>query len=89
MAPLPVRIEECALEPLQADVSSDFQRKTTLIRLRGDGAEGIGEDVTYDALEQKTEACASWKEAADIYEAIGAGDSLDEVKQARADAGCS
>ena len=45
--------------------------------------------VTYDALEQKTEACASWKEAADIYEAIGAGDSLDEVKQARADAGCS
>jgi L-alanine-DL-glutamate epimerase-like enolase superfamily enzyme len=53
LAPLPVQIEECVLEPLQADVSSDFQRKTTLIRLRGDGAEGIGEDVTYDALDQE------------------------------------
>jgi L-alanine-DL-glutamate epimerase-like enolase superfamily enzyme len=54
LAPLAVKIEECVLEPLQADVSSEFVRKTTLIRLRGGGQEGIGEDVTYDNLDQET-----------------------------------
>ena len=32
-------------------VSSDFERKSTVIRLRGGGQEGIGEDVTYDAVD--------------------------------------
>src|ERR1700730_9298579 len=49
LAELPVEIAEYALEPLQADVSSSFQRKSTVIRLRGAGEEGIGEDVTYEA----------------------------------------
>ena len=35
LAGLPVEIEEYALEPLQATVSSEFERKSTLIRLRG------------------------------------------------------
>ena len=48
LAELPLRIEDYALEPLQAQVSSEFTRQTTVIRLRGVGAEGIGEDVTYD-----------------------------------------
>jgi L-alanine-DL-glutamate epimerase-like enolase superfamily enzyme len=34
-------------------VSSDFERKSTLIRLRGGGEEGIGEDVTYDAVDHE------------------------------------
>ncbi len=32
-------------------MSSDFTRLTTVIRMRGAGQEGIGEDVTYDALD--------------------------------------
>jgi len=50
-ADLPVRIEEYTLDPLQATVSSEFERKSTVIRLRGSGEEGLGEDVTYDAVD--------------------------------------
>ena len=53
LAGLPVEIEDYSLEGLQASVSSDFERKSTLIRLRGKGEEGIGEDVTYDAVDQE------------------------------------
>jgi len=48
---LEVEIEEYSLEPLQESVSSGFERKSTLIRLRGSGEEGIGEDVTYDGVD--------------------------------------
>jgi hypothetical protein len=50
---MPVEIEEYSLEPLQANVSSDFERKSTVIRVRGGGEEGLGEDVTYDAVDQE------------------------------------
>jgi L-alanine-DL-glutamate epimerase-like enolase superfamily enzyme len=53
LAELPLEIEEYSLDPLQASVSSDFERKSTLIGLRGDGEEGIGEDVTYDAVDHE------------------------------------
>ncbi|HWX74700.1 MAG TPA: hypothetical protein VNZ05_05295 [Solirubrobacteraceae bacterium] len=53
VAALPVQIEECALEGLDLQVSSAFERKSTLIRLRGGGEEGVGEDVTYDAVDQE------------------------------------
>jgi L-alanine-DL-glutamate epimerase-like enolase superfamily enzyme len=53
LAKLPLEIEEYALEPLQVTVSSAFERKSTLIGLRGDGEEGVGEDVTYDALDHE------------------------------------
>jgi L-alanine-DL-glutamate epimerase-like enolase superfamily enzyme len=46
---LELHVEEVALERLERDVSSDFTRVTTVIRLRGDGHEGAGEDVVYDA----------------------------------------
>src|SRR4051794_37066028 len=49
---LPLRIEGYDLERLQRDVSSDFTRVSTHIRLHGDGEEGIGEDVTYAAEDQ-------------------------------------
>ncbi len=53
LAELPVEIERYSLEPLQADVSSDFVRKSTVIHLHGGGHEGVGEDVTYDAVDQE------------------------------------
>ena len=52
LADLPVEIEDYALEPLSAQVSSDFERKSTVIRLRGAGEDGAGEDVTYEAVDQ-------------------------------------
>ncbi len=51
LAEMPVTIDDYVLEPLQATVSSEFERKTTVIRLRGRGVEGAGEDVTYDAVD--------------------------------------
>lgn len=51
LAGLELEIEDYALDPLQENVSSDFERKSTLIRLRGAGQEGIGEDVTYEAID--------------------------------------
>jgi L-alanine-DL-glutamate epimerase-like enolase superfamily enzyme len=46
---LPLEIDDYALERLEQDVSSAFTRVSTVIRLRGGGEEGIGEDVVYDA----------------------------------------
>jgi L-alanine-DL-glutamate epimerase-like enolase superfamily enzyme len=51
LAELPLQIDDYQLSPLQATVSSDFERKSTLIRLRGAGEQGIGEDVTYDGVD--------------------------------------
>ena len=53
LAELPVEIDGYALEGLVESVSSDFERKSTLIRLRGGGQEGVGEDVTYDAVDHE------------------------------------
>jgi L-alanine-DL-glutamate epimerase-like enolase superfamily enzyme len=53
VAQLPLRVEDYALEPLQSAVSSDFTRKSTVIRLHGSGHDGVGEDVTYDAVDQE------------------------------------
>ncbi len=51
IADLPLEVEGYALEGLERDVSSDFTRLSTVIRLRGGDEEGVGEDVTYDALD--------------------------------------
>jgi hypothetical protein len=53
LSALELEIEGYSLEGLQATVSSSFERKSTLIRLRGAGAEGVGEDVTYDAVDHE------------------------------------
>jgi L-alanine-DL-glutamate epimerase-like enolase superfamily enzyme len=52
LADLPLLIEEYALDGLERDVSSDFTRLSTVVRLRGGSHEGVGEDVTYTGLEQ-------------------------------------
>ena len=51
LADLRLSIDDYALERLQRDVSSQFTRVSTVIHLRGGGEEGVGEDVTYDAVD--------------------------------------
>jgi hypothetical protein len=51
IADLPLSIESYSLEPLEAAVSSEFTRLSTVIHLSGGGHEGVGEDVTYDQLD--------------------------------------
>src|SRR2546423_4509311 len=51
LSSLPVQIDGYSLEGLERDVSSDFTRLSTVIHMRGGGHEGVGEDVTYDALD--------------------------------------
>jgi hypothetical protein len=46
---LGLTIDDYTLERRQQSVSSDFERVTTVITLRGAGEEGVGEDVVYDA----------------------------------------
>jgi L-alanine-DL-glutamate epimerase-like enolase superfamily enzyme len=53
LAELAVEIEDYSLQALQATVSSEFERKSTIIRLWGAGEEGLGEDVTYDGVDQE------------------------------------
>jgi L-alanine-DL-glutamate epimerase-like enolase superfamily enzyme len=52
VAGLPVEIDGSSLERLELPVSSGFTRVTTVVRLRGGGEEGVGEDVTYSAEHQ-------------------------------------
>jgi hypothetical protein len=47
LADLPLAIVAHELERLEQPVSSEFTRVTTIVRLRGGGDEGLGEDVTY------------------------------------------
>jgi hypothetical protein len=51
LADLPLHVERCTLEPLELALSSQFLRRT-VIHLHGDGVDGVGEDVNYDADEQ-------------------------------------
>jgi L-alanine-DL-glutamate epimerase-like enolase superfamily enzyme len=53
LAQLPLEIEDYSLEALDATVSSEFERRSTVIRLRGAGEDGLGEDVTYDAVDHE------------------------------------
>ena len=47
LARLPLVVEGLRRERLELQVSSEFRRVTTVVRLSGGGHEGIGEDVTY------------------------------------------
>jgi L-alanine-DL-glutamate epimerase-like enolase superfamily enzyme len=54
LADLPLEIESYSLEGLRAQVSSGFERLSTVVHLHGGGEEGIGEDVVYDAVDHTT-----------------------------------
>ncbi len=51
LADLPLQVDFYELEALESEASSDFTRLSTVIHLSGAGEEGLGEDVTYDALD--------------------------------------
>jgi hypothetical protein len=50
IADLTLDVESCEFEGLSFTLGS-FERLTTVIKLRGGGHEGVGEDVTYDAVD--------------------------------------
>ena len=50
---LTLTVERYELEGLRAEVSSGFERLTTVVHLHGDGQEGVGEDVVYDAADHE------------------------------------
>ncbi|MCX6394634.1 MAG: hypothetical protein NTY57_07295 [Solirubrobacterales bacterium] len=52
LAQLPIDVEGYDLLPLAENVSSGFLRQTTVVRLKGGGHEGLGEDVVYDGVDQ-------------------------------------
>jgi hypothetical protein len=52
VAGLPLEVESYALEGCELAFSEEFTRITTVVRLAGRGEEGVGEDVTYDGLDQ-------------------------------------
>jgi L-alanine-DL-glutamate epimerase-like enolase superfamily enzyme len=48
LADLPLRVDGYALEGLRANISSGFERLSTVVHLQGHGLEGVGEDVVYE-----------------------------------------
>jgi len=50
IADLPLDVESCEFEGLEVTIG-EFERLTTIVKLRGGGHEGIGEDVVYDAVD--------------------------------------
>ena len=58
IAELPLEIAEYRLERLEAPVTRDLLRVTTLVRLAGRGEEGLGEDVTWYAEAHDREQAA-------------------------------
>jgi hypothetical protein len=53
LADLPLEVEGYELEGLRAQVSSGFERLSTVVRLHGGGQDGVGEDVVYDAVDHE------------------------------------
>jgi hypothetical protein len=51
LADLPLEVDCYTLEGLRAEVSSGFERLSTVVHLHGGGLDGVGEDVVYDALD--------------------------------------
>ncbi len=66
LADLPLEVDGYSLEGLRAHVSSGFERLTTLVRLRGGGVEGVGEDVVYQAADH-----VALREAGAVHELAG------------------
>src|SRR5215210_676990 len=73
IAELPVTVDGYALDGLQRTVSSGFERRTTVIRLRGAGEEGVGEDVTYEPALQHAQ-----QELGPVLDLAGTG-TFDEL----------
>jgi hypothetical protein len=57
IADLPLEIESCEFEGLEVTLG-EFERLTTIVKLHGGGHEGVGEDVTYDAVDHIAQQAA-------------------------------
>lgn len=79
IADLPLEIDEHALESLEQTVPSGWVRKTTLIRLRGGGREGCGEDVIWNDEDHRLLQQESHLELAGTYTLDEFSRRLDEV----------
>lgn len=55
LADLPLQIDAYTLEGRSRTISAEFERVTTTIHLQGGGEEGLGEDVTYDPDQQRSQ----------------------------------
>ncbi len=66
LADLPLRVDGYGLEGLRLDVSSGFERLTTVVHLQGDGLEGVGEDVVYQAEDH-----VAFQEAGAVHDLAG------------------
>jgi len=53
LADLKLTIDSVELLPRSLSVGSKFERRTTVLKFRGDGMSGLGEDVIYDSAEQE------------------------------------
>jgi L-alanine-DL-glutamate epimerase-like enolase superfamily enzyme len=53
LADLPLTVEGYTLDGLVANVSSDFERKSTVVGLTGAGETGRGEDVVYEGVDHE------------------------------------
>jgi L-alanine-DL-glutamate epimerase-like enolase superfamily enzyme len=53
LADLPLQVDGYDLEGLRANVSSGFERVSTVVHLHGGGEQGVGEDVVYDTVDQE------------------------------------
>jgi L-alanine-DL-glutamate epimerase-like enolase superfamily enzyme len=79
VAGLPVDVAGYEFERLELPVSTGFTRVTTVIRLRGGGEEGVGEDVTYTPADQDAFQQAFGDGGLPLVERWG---SLDELSRA-------
>ena len=53
LADLELEVEGYRLQPLSKSVASGFVRRTTVVRLMGAGAVGVGEELAYDEPDQE------------------------------------
>jgi L-alanine-DL-glutamate epimerase-like enolase superfamily enzyme len=68
IAELPFEVEGYRLERLEADVTRNFTRVTTLVRLAGAGEEGLGEDVTwYTEAHDREQAAGATRQLAGAW----------------------
>jgi L-alanine-DL-glutamate epimerase-like enolase superfamily enzyme len=65
LAELPIRVESYELEDQDREYG-EFTRPSTIIHLRGDGREGVGEDVVYDVLDH-----VAHRDAGPVLDLIG------------------
>jgi hypothetical protein len=61
IADLPLTVDSYEFEPHELSFGETFTRMTTVVRLRGAGQDGAGEDVSYDGLDHA--ALQTWRTA--------------------------